>query len=665
MGPAAYFYDLCCSGMTLRLLLLLFAFAPTARPLAGQGTLLTTATPGEIELENCARINNAETQFGPALYGEDLVFVTRPRRGNVDPVTRKTYFKLFRSPLSREGLPGKPRPFSVELNSNYNEGPVAFTQEDRVIFFTRTQQTGGTAVEDERRQANLGIYDAYRDTYDWTGVRSLPFNGRGFSNQHPTVTPDGRRVFFASNRPGGYGGYDLYFSDKREGRWGPAINLGPEVNTEANEAFPHIHANGQLFFASDGHGGQGGYDLFLIDVGQRRWGPLVNLPAPVNSPADDVGITVAADGRRAYLVSNRSGGMGEDDIYLLRLRNGLASLRGPERNNEALTLYDGTTSQRVANARVWFAEVSPAGRLPAALYSFGLRPGPAGNELLPVRAPANQLPPTELRTGRDGTLRLELTVGNTYEVFVEKPGYEPASLRFRHTADGPSRPLAITLRPAGCRLLAGRVKDRNGGSLEGATVAFRPENCRTAAVETTTDVAGNYEVCLPVGCDYVLVVSRAGYAAGTLPVRAADLAAQPRPTADLSLSPEGNVSRPIGASQGATLTLPGVNFFAGTAVLQRERSADIDLLVRLLTVRPDVQLLLVAHADGPRPAADLERLGDQRANTLRDELVRAGVAPGRLRTLSLGNRQRVRNCTNCTPEDYALNNRMEAKLARW
>ena len=290
---------------------------------------MTSVVNGDIEIENCARINDRETQFGPAIYGDELVFLARPKRGNIDPLTRQTYYKLFRSSISRDGLPSNPHPFSVELSSNYNEGPVSFTQEDRVIFFTRTLQRDGTTVEDMNGKVNLGIYSAYRAEYDWAGIRPLPFNGKNFSNQHPSVTRDGRRVFFASNREGGYGGYDIYFSDYWEDRWSKAINLGPEINTEGNEAFPYIHPSGRLFFASDGHGGQGGYDLFMMNLNGRRWGDLINLPAPVNSPGDDIGITLTNDGNRAYLVSNRAAGKGLDDIYLLRLKRGLTSLRGP------------------------------------------------------------------------------------------------------------------------------------------------------------------------------------------------------------------------------------------------------------------------------------------------------------------------------------------------
>ena len=623
---------------------------------------MTSVVNGDIEIENCARINDRETQFGPAIYGEELVFLTRPKRGNIDPLTRQTYYKLFRSPISRDGLPGNPRPFSVELNSNYNEGPVSFTQEDRVIFLTRTLQRDGTTVEDMNGKVNLGIYSAYRAEYDWAGVRPLPFNGKNFSNQHPSVTKDGRRVFFASNREGGYGGYDIYFSDYWEGRWSKAINLGPEINTEGNEAFPYIHPSGRLFFASDGHGGQGGYDLFMINLSGRRWGDLINLPSPVNSPGDDIGITLTNDGNRAYLVSNRAAGKGQDDIYLLRLKRGLTSLRGPEIDGETFTLYDGATSRRVSNARVWFTEVGPAGRLPASFYSFQLEQKKEGKQIVPVTLPMGKLLPSDLRTDREGSLRLELTAGKTYELWVHKNGYAPASLRFVYTRDGPSRPLAITLRPNNCRLVSGRITDSNGGGIEAVPIQFRPEGCNSGTVSTITDMAGYYEICLSPDCGFLIAAGRPGYETGAVRLSADQLSGIEHPVFDISLKPEGNISRRGMNSLDAILPLPGLNFFDATAILQEELSGDINVLERLLVDRPDIKLMLMAHTDGPKTPELLVRLGEQRAEAVRQALLRRGIRGTRIRTVSYGNAYRLRPCTNCGPADFAVNNRLEARV---
>ncbi len=632
--------------------------------LPAQGTLLTSVVNGDIEIENCARINDREVQFGPAVYGDNLVFLTRPRFGNTDPLTRKTYFKLFSAPLSRDGVPGRAKKFSVELSSNYNEGPMSFTNQDRVIFFTRTQLDDGATIEDLNGNANLGIYSAYRAEYDWADVLPLPFNSRNFSNKDPSVTPDGKRVFFSSNREGGYGGYDLYFSDFFEGRWSNAINLGPDINTEGNEAFPHIHSSGRLFFSSTGHGGLGGYDLFMIDLSGRRWGDVINLPEPVNSPADDVGIALTPDGKRAYLASNRSEGMGEDDIYLLRLKRGILSLQGPDIDGETFTVYDGANSRRVSGAQIWFEEVAPSGRLPASYYSFQLKHKVTSKALLPVVKPIGLLPPSALRTDREGSVRLELTVGKTYELRVYKNGFAPGVLRFNYNKEGPSRPLVMTLKPNNCRIVSGRMLDVQGGGIEEMPVQFRPENCNSASISTITDAAGNYQVCLPTGCDFVAIAGRPGYETGNAKLTAQQLLANERPVFDMGLKAEGNISRQGLNSPGATLSLPGLNFFNGTAILQENLSSDLDIIQQLLSARPDMTLILTAHVDGMKSSAELVRLGQQRAEAVRQALLRRGVGSNRLRTVSYGNANRLRECTSCTAQDFAANSRMEAKVVR-
>ena len=621
-------------------------------PLAGQGTLLTAAA-GQITLENCARINTPGVQFGPAIYGENLVFVARPRRGPVNPRTQETFFTFFRAPLAPDGTPGRPKRFSTELSSNYNEGPASFANDDRVIYFTRTQLNSGTTVEDARGRAHLGIFSAYRAQYDWADVRALPFNGRTFSNQHPSASPDGRRIFFASNRPGGYGGYDLYFSDFRGGQWGAAINLGPEINTEGDEAFPHFHPSGRLFFSSNGHGGRGGHDLFMIDLSERRWGKLYNLPEPLNGPADDVGLVLTPDAGRGFLVSNREGGMGKDDIYLLRLAEGLASLAGPSTEGETVTIIDGATSQRLAGAEVWIAEVGPEGRLPAAYYSFAV--GEDGR-VEPRTKPLGELPLRPFRTDERGILRTELTEGRTYELRAYYPGFAPATLRFAYRPEGPSRPLVLTLDPRPCRLVSGRVTDPAGAGVGGAAVRLSSD----PAVATRTDLGGYYELCLAGGQRPEFTV--------TAPDGSTAHQSLPREQLITLAHPRVNFVLPAGGARGGQrasspqLPLPGVVYYGRTSMLSTGHDRDLRLLVELLRQRPDYGVNLLVHTDGPEPTAELRRLSEARAATVARALADLGVSPDRVRTVAYANEYRIRNCGPCTDQDYRSNSRVEARL---
>ncbi len=617
-----------------------------------QGTLLAAAAPGEITLENCARINDADVQFGPALYGEELVFVGRNKRGAVDPRTRKGYFNLFRSELDPDGIPGRPRRFSASLSSNYNEGPVSFSHDNRVIYFTRTQLRNGTTVEDMNGTAHLGIFSAYRAEYDWAGIRPMPFNGTEFGNQHPSVSANGRRVFFASDRAGGYGGFDLYFSDHRDGRWGPAINLGPEINTEANEGFPFIHPSGRLFFSSDGHGGHGGYDVYMIDLSGRHWGKLYNLPEPINGVGDDVGLVLTPGGEQGYLVSNRAGGMGSDDIYLLRLASGLASLEGASTDGETVTVFDGRASQRIAGAEVWLTEVDEQGKLPAVYYSFRQT---EDGRLTEHPKPLGELGFRPLRSDGEGSLRVELTRGKTYEIRVAHPGYEPATLRFVYTDNGPTRPLVLTLYPEGCRRVSGRVVATDGNGVGGRPVSFWAPG--QPAIQGVTDLGGYFEVCLPEGADFTVSVP------GAVPqqLNRQLISGQAHPRLDF-IVPGGGDKAGTKSAESLIYPLEGLEFYGRTSQLREGEHSSLRRLVELLRLRPGGEVLLIGHAFGPEGTEQLLRLSEERVETVRRALEAIGVGAGRIRTLGYGNRFPLRACTECVKEDWAFNSRLEAKL---
>ena len=663
----------------LRLLPFLFLLTLSTRARA-QGTPLGEGgTTAAITLVNCERVNTAGNDFGPMPYRNGLVYVTRPRRGNLNPTTGLNYYELFLASVNPDGLPGRGRRFSTELNGGYNEGPVSFANEERVIYFTRTQLRSGVPITDRSGRANLGIFSAYRARYDWDAIRALPFNGPEFSNQHPTVTPDGKRIFFSSNRPGGFGGYDLYFSDYRDGRWEPAINLGAEINSEGNEAFPYIHPDGTLYFASNGHGGRGGFDVLRIDLSQRRWGPLLHLPAPINGPADDLGFVLRPNGQGGYLVSNRPGGQGGDDIYLFQLENGLADLETQQRETRTMVLSDASTSRRLVGASVWLAEVGPAGELPAEFASLQLPPprAPGGPPALLTwtNRPAGEIGRPPIRSAADGTLDLELTEGQTYEVTVLHPNFQPERFRFLFRDGRTSRPLDLSLQPRACTLVSGRVlyageEGEALGAVAGARVSVQVGGCRQSVVSvppgTTTDGSGYYELCLPRECDYELRVSRPNQAPTTVapqPLRAAELTGGlvTNRTLNLYAAPQ-----PVDALSGGVLSLPGLTFVgpggSGTTLAPASETG-LAQLSELRRQFPGRTLTLIAHDDGPLPSQDLQERSAQRLRSVLNALNRRGVVTSNIQQLALDNSYRLRPCSDgCTEEDYAVNRRVEVRV---
>ena len=257
--------------------------------------------------------------FSPAILDGGLVFVGEGSTGGlaraVTTWTEKPYLDLYYVPLGKNGKPGYPKYLDNNLNSLFHEGPVAFFDGGTRVILTRSASRKG-----QGHTRNLQLMIAERKpSGSWSTPRKL-FYHRNYSIGHPAINDDGTVIYFSSTQPGGYGGSDLYRSEYKNGNWSEPVNAGAEINTSGNELFPSLGPDGTLYFASDGHGGLGGLDIFSItpETGHKP----VNMAYPVNSGNDDFGLVFETDGDRGYFSSNRSG---QDRIYKLEIRSQLVN----------------------------------------------------------------------------------------------------------------------------------------------------------------------------------------------------------------------------------------------------------------------------------------------------------------------------------------------------
>ncbi|ULC58106.1 OmpA family protein [Flaviramulus sp. BrNp1-15] len=203
------------------------------------------------------------------------------------------------------------------INSVYHEGSFTITKNGKTIYFSRTNFNKNVLGKDKEGITNLKIYKASLIEGKWTNIEELPFNNNEFSNAHPALNEDETKLYFASNKYGGYGGSDIYYVDiNKDGSFGTPKNLGNVVNTNKNERFPFINSEGSLFFASDGHPGLGLLDIFgTVSDKNNNITSVINLGVPVNSSKDDFSFFMNPDGLSGYFASNRNGGVGSDDIF--------------------------------------------------------------------------------------------------------------------------------------------------------------------------------------------------------------------------------------------------------------------------------------------------------------------------------------------------------------
>lgn len=277
-----------------------------------------------FKVENLREANSAESDFSPMFYRDTaVIFISNAKRkgARMDFWTQMAFLDLYIS-SKEKGKVGKPRQFaSASINGEYHEGPLAFTKDYGSMYVTRSNYKGkGAKVGSDKKTVNLKIYKVnYQgDVNNWeTAEEGVPFNSEDYSVAHPAFSPEDDMMYFASDMPGGYGGTDIYVARKDGNTWGKPENLGPEINTPGEDKFPFVGADGTLYFASDGHYGLGGLDIYKVkkDAKTGVWGKAENMGAPFNSSKDDFGFIVAKDNQSGYLSSNRPGGFGSDDIY--------------------------------------------------------------------------------------------------------------------------------------------------------------------------------------------------------------------------------------------------------------------------------------------------------------------------------------------------------------
>ena len=172
----------------------------------------------------------------------------------------------------------------------------------------------------KNRTLRLKLYRAEKDgDNSWTNVIDLPFNSKEYSVSHPALSKDEKRLYFASNMPGTFGRSDIWYVNiLGNNRYSKPINLGESINTKARESFPFISENNNLHFASDGHGGSGGFDIFTTHLDEKgNFDKISNIGKPINSNQDDFGFIIKESEGTGYFSSNKDGGRGsiDDEIY--------------------------------------------------------------------------------------------------------------------------------------------------------------------------------------------------------------------------------------------------------------------------------------------------------------------------------------------------------------
>jgi len=264
-------------------------------------------------------INTKKQDFGTAYYLDKIVFTSSRTNSRfirrVGDKNKLPFLDLYVAKQENLKLVNV-KPFNKSINKKYHEGPASFNKLGTFMAFTRNNY-GGKSKDDA---VKLQLFTSEFKNKKWTEAKPVNFNSNEYSVAHPALTVDGKTMYFTSDMPGGFGGTDLYITRMdKNGRWSMPMNLGSEINTKKNEMFPFIHESGILFFASNGHGGLGGLDLFYVKEIEDKFTKPKNFGKPINSKDDDFAFILNKKMDAGYFSSNRKNKKGNDDIYSFTL----------------------------------------------------------------------------------------------------------------------------------------------------------------------------------------------------------------------------------------------------------------------------------------------------------------------------------------------------------
>jgi len=306
------------------------------------------ASPEAYNVEEMKDINSRDSDFGPAYARDDhgLVWFTSSRddaRGNKEHgATGQSFTDIFETRLDKKGKWSTPVPVDF-LNTEFEDGTPSFSMDYTEVFFTRCEAG-------KRESKGCVIMYSSREGVNWSDPEKIELLDDTLVAAHPALSPDGQTLYFVSDMPGGRGGKDLYRTTRTSpgSPWSRPENLGTDINTRGNELFPFVQEDGTLYFASDGHIGMGGLDIFrAVPQGGDAW-LVQNMMAPINSPADDFGITFESGAERGIFSSSRKGRTA-DDLYTFEMPPLLFSITGLVRDEKTGQPVEGAAVQLIAS----------------------------------------------------------------------------------------------------------------------------------------------------------------------------------------------------------------------------------------------------------------------------------------------------------------------------
>jgi outer membrane protein OmpA-like peptidoglycan-associated protein/tetratricopeptide (TPR) repeat protein len=512
------------------------------------------------------------------------------------------------------------------INSKYHDGPVSYDAVNEQMFITRNNVKKDKPILDKKGKVNLKIYISKMENGVFQEAESLPFNSNEFSNAHPAISPDGKTLYFASNRDGGEGETDLYFVTRTEDGWTEPKNVGSVINTEGEEAFPYVGPDGSLYFSSTGHAGLGGMDIFRSKMVRGSWTKPENLGAPINSNRDDFGLFLDDDGESGYFSSNRASQTIDDDIFYFE--------------------YDPSITIR--------GKVQEAGNLDALEDALVRLFDADGNIILETKADTDGYFDFVLEPD-DCEYRVEISNGTDYTTQNEMINICDKRLSFFDIGTktiGQMNYLAI-----------GTVREKGTGQpVKGFNSTLYNADTGDKINSLVTDFDGRIEFSLAPETNYKMTFQKEGWFAKSASFSTVGMAPG---TVEIEkyvslVFEEIVVEKPI--------EVENIYYDYNKFFVRDDAKPELDKLVKMMEDNPTISIELSSHTDARGSDKYNLVLSEQRAKAAVEYIVLKGVEKDRIQSKGYGEKALRNKCQNgvqCSEDEHEENRRTEFKVLKY
>ncbi len=568
-------------------------------------------------------INSVDADLAPAVMNDLLLFSSARGEG----VGGKTKYKWDHEPflnLYSALLKGEtatdPMVMRKDVNSRYHDGSASFDSTRQRLYFTRDNFYYGKLLKASNGEIKLGIYysDISKGEFgqpEWGALVPFVHNDPEYNVGQPSISPDGKRLYFVSDKPGGRGGTDIWYCDNVGGEWAEPKNMGSIVNTPGSEMYPFVTADSTFYFSSTGHPGLGGYDIFSVRLTPAGPGRVFNLGYPMNTVHNDHCLILLADDSTGFFASDRPGGMGSDDIYGCTVHPPRIRIQG--------VVLDKLSQAAVEGA------------------------------LLDIRdANGNFIDGAKVEMLDGGRFSIELPYSDKYTITASRNGYRQGTTtvnsenddldnvvlqleRYDYGAEGIVRhgETKVPLDSAKVQLMAA-----DGSLIE----------------EMYTGREGHYQFALQAEGDYRIVVDREGFFKQSARIST-------KGKTNTVIHTDFNLF-PLQVDQ--VVRLDNIYYDLAKWNIRADAALELDKLVQTLNDNPSVKIELSSHTDCRGNDAYNMSLSEKRAKSAVDYLIKQGIAKDRLTAKGYGETKPVETCecTKCTEEQHQANRRTEFKV---